>query len=110
MALLLTHAAELERDSAMAGRRPVPLVPTAEIAAELWLRTYRYDDARRDARAALDAHPQRTSPSVVLARAAIRVQDANAAEAWRRVLALRETADADDTIRLEAQQALKPAR
>jgi hypothetical protein len=111
MALLLTHAAELERDPAMIRSSPVPLVPTAEIAAELWLRTYRYDDARRDARAALEAQPQRFSPYVVLGRAAIRVQDANAAaDAWRRVLALRATADADDTIRLEAQRALEPAR
>jgi hypothetical protein len=106
MTLLLTHAAELERDRATIGGG-VPLVPTAELAAELWLRTYRYDDARRDARTVLAAQPQRISPHVVLARTAARVQDVSgAAEAWRRVAELRATADAGDTIRLEAQRAL----
>ncbi len=105
MALLLTHAAELERDS-LPTRGSRALLPTEEIAAELWLRTYRYDDARRDARATLAARPQRISPHVVLARTAARVQDtAAAAEAWRRILELRATADPDDTIRLEAQRA-----
>jgi hypothetical protein len=109
LALLLTHAAALARDPSMppGGR---PLLPTTEIAAELWLRTYRYEDARRDARATLAAQPQRISPFVVLARTAARLKDTPAAtEAWRRVLALRATADPDDTIRLEAQRALEPA-
>jgi hypothetical protein len=105
-ALLFTHAAELERDrTTNAG--DLPLVPAVEIVAELWLRSFRYDHARRDARAALAAHPQRISPHVVLARAATRVQDASgAAEAWRHVVGLRATADAGDTIRLEAERAL----
>ena len=86
-------------------------MPTVELAAELWLRTYRYDDARRDARAALAAQPQRISPHVVLARAAARVPDVGAAaDAWRRVVDLRATADAGDTIRLEAQRTLGQAK
>jgi hypothetical protein len=106
MALFLTHAAELERNPGLV-RGGEPLLPTAEIAAELWLRTYRYDDARREARAALAEHPQRVSPYVVLARAAGRLPDPAAAiEAWRRVLELRGAADADDTLRAEASQAV----
>jgi tetratricopeptide (TPR) repeat protein len=109
MALFLTHAAELERGWPRV-RAGMPLVPAEEIAAELWLRTYRYDDARREARAVLEARPQRISPYVVLARTAVRLKDAGAAaDAWRRVLELRATADPDDTLRLEAQQGLAAA-
>ncbi|MEO5822345.1 MAG: hypothetical protein ABIT71_17700, partial [Vicinamibacteraceae bacterium] len=111
LALRLVHAIDLERALADADPSALPLVSARELGAELWLRTYRYDDARRDARAVLDAQPQRISPYVVLARTAVRVQDAAAAtDAWRRILDLRATADADDTIRLEAQRALAPAR
>jgi tetratricopeptide (TPR) repeat protein len=111
LALRLVHAIDMERTLAAADKAALPLLPARELGAELWLRTYRYDDARRDARALLDAQPQRISPFVVLARANDRVKDTSAAaEAWRRVLELRATADADDTIRLEAQQALEPAR
>ncbi len=110
MALRFVHALDLERALAAADPRALPLVPSRELAAELWLRTYRYDYARREADALLEAQPNRISPYVVLARAAGRVQDAAAAgDAWRRVLDLRATADADDTIRLEAQRALRPA-
>jgi hypothetical protein len=106
MALFLTHAAELERNPGLI-RSGEPLLPTAELAAELWLRTYRYEDARREARAALAGHPQRVSPYVVLARVGERVADRAAAlDAWRRVLELRGTADADDTLRAEASQAV----
>jgi hypothetical protein len=107
MDVFLSHAADLERNPAMLrfGRRL--LVPTREIAAELWLRTYRYDWARRDAAAVLEAQPRRVSPFVVLARTAGRVDDrAAAAQAWRTVLDLRASADADDTVRLEATQGL----
>jgi tetratricopeptide (TPR) repeat protein len=111
LALRLVHAIDVERALAIADPTALPLLPARELGAELWLRTYRYDDARRDARALLDAQPQRISPFVVLARASARVKDTSAAaEAWRRVLELRATADADDTIRLEAQRALEPAR
>jgi len=97
----------MERALAAADPAALPLVPARELGAELWLRTYRYDDARRDARAVLDAQPRRISPFVVLARASTRVQDTGvAAEAWRHVLELRATADADDTLRVEAQRAL----
>ena len=86
-------------------------MPTRELAAELWLRTYRYDEARRDAGAVLDAQPRRISPFVVLARTTARVQDiAAAADAWRHVVELRASADADDTLRLEAQRALAGRR
>ena len=48
---------------------------------------------------------------MVLARASDRVKDTSAAaEAWRRVLELRATADADDTLRIEAQRALANRR
>ena len=107
LALRLVHAIEMERALAAADPAALPLVPARELGAELWLRTYRYDDARRDARAVLDAQPRRISPFVVLARASTRVQDTGvAAEAWRHVLELRATADADDTLRVEAQRAL----
>ena len=100
----------MERSLAAADPAALPLLPARELGAELWLRTYRYDDARRDARALLDAQPQRISPFVVLARASARVKDTTAAaEAWRRVLELRATADADDTLRVEAQRALTGA-
>ncbi len=109
MALRLVHAVDLERALATADPRALPLVPSRELSAELWLRTYRYDYARRDARAQLEAQPGRISPYVVIARAADRVHDTPAAmEAWQRVLELRATADTDDTIRLEAQRALRP--
>ena len=111
LALRLVHAIDMERTLAAADPAALPLLPARELGAELWLRTYRYDDARRDARALLDAQPQRISPFVVLARASARVKDTSAAaEAWRRVLELRATADADDTLRVEAQRALEPAR
>ena len=83
MALLLAHAADLETQLIAGGRVHLPLLPTRELAAELWLRTYRYDDARRDAGAVLAASPRRISPAVVLARTAARLQDAAAADAWR---------------------------
>jgi tetratricopeptide (TPR) repeat protein len=107
LALRLVHAIEMERALAAADPAALPLVPARELGAELWLRTYRYDDARREARAVLDAQPRRISPFVVLARASARVQDTGAAaEAWRHVLELRATADLDDTLRMEAQRAL----
>jgi hypothetical protein len=107
LGLRLAHAIDIERTLSAADPWALPLVPARELGAELWLRTYRYDDARRDARAVLDAQPRRVSPFVVLARASVRVQDAAAAaDAWRRVLELRATADADDTIRVEAQRGL----
>ncbi len=110
MALFLTHAADLERNPAMRRGGRGLLVPTAEIGAELWLRTYRYDWARRDAAAVLAAQPRRISPFVVLARTAVRVGDrAAAADAWRTILELRASADADDTVRLEATRAATPA-
>jgi hypothetical protein len=106
MALLFTHAAELEARLTTGPRARLPLVPVRELAAELWLRTYRYDDARRDARAVLDAMPGRISPNVVLARAAARLQDREGARAaWATVLELRAAADADDSLRLEAERA-----
>ena len=111
LALRLVHAIDMERSLAAADPAAVPLLPARELGAELWLRTYRYDDARRDARALLDAQPQRVSPFVVLARASARVKDTSAeAEAWRRVMELRATADADDTLRIEAQRALDQPR
>ena len=107
LALRLVHAIDMERALAAADPAALPLLPARELGAELWLRTYRYDDARREARATLDAQPHRISPNVVLARAAARVKDTSAAaEAWRRVLELRAAADADDTLRIEAQRAL----
>jgi len=107
MDLFLAHAADLERNPAMIRAGRALLVPTREIAAELWLRTYRYDWARRDAAAVLEAQPRRISPVVVLARTAVRVGDrAAAVAAWRTILELRASADADDTLRLEATQAL----
>jgi hypothetical protein len=109
LALRLAHAVDLERALVTAGRVRVPLIPARELGAELWLRTYRYDDARREARALLEAQPQRVSPYVVLARAAARTSDpAAAADAWRRVLELRAAADPDDTLRAEARQAVRP--
>ena len=107
MDLFLAHAADLERNPAMIRAGRALLVPTREIAAELWLRTYRYDWARRDAAAVLEAQRRRISPVVVLARTAVRVGDrAAAVAAWRTILELRASADADDTLRLEATQAL----
>jgi hypothetical protein len=111
LALRLVHAIDMEKVLAASDPAVLPLLPARELGAELWLRTYRYDDARRDARALLEAEPQRISPYVVLARASARVKDTSAAvEAWRRILDLRATADADDTLRLEAQQALAAAQ
>ena len=106
MALLFAHAAELEARLTSGPRARLPLVPVRELAAELWLRTYRYDDARRDARAVLEARPRRISPYVVLARTAARVQDREAARsAWATVIELRAAADANDSLRLEAERA-----
>jgi hypothetical protein len=110
MALLLAHAADLEGRLTAEGRVHLALVPTRELAAELWLRTYRYEDARRDAHAVAAASPHRISPAIVLARTAARLQDVVAAEAWRAILELRAAADADDSLRLEAQRALDTPR
>ena len=111
LALRLVHAIDMEKALAAADPASLPLLPARELGAELWLRTYRYDDARRDARALLDLQPQRISPFVVLARTAARVKDTSAAvDAWKKVLELRATADADDTLRVEAQRALAPAQ
>jgi hypothetical protein len=107
MALLFAHAAGLEDQLLASSQVALPLGRARELAAELWLRTYRYDDARREARAVLAASPHRIGPYVVLARASARVDDAAAAaEAWRTVLALRENADANDPLRLEAERAV----
>jgi hypothetical protein len=108
MALFVTHAADLESQLAADRRVTLPLVPTRELAAELWLRTYRYDDARREARAVAGALPHRISSAVVLARTAARLQDPTAPGLWRAVLDLRASADADDSLRVEATQALAP--
>ena len=51
LALRLVHAIDMERALAAADPAALPLLPARELGAELWLRTYRYDDARRDARA-----------------------------------------------------------
>jgi hypothetical protein len=111
MAVFLTHAAGLEANPATRWLGRARLVPSRELAAELWLRTYRYEDATREALAVLKAQPGRVSPHVVLARAAERLNDrAGAAEHWRRVLELRAGADADDTLRLEAERALAAGR
>jgi hypothetical protein len=111
MALFLTHAAEMEANPTTIWIGGTRLIPTREIAAELWLRTYRYEDARREARAVLRDQPGRISPYVVLARTAARTGDrAAAVEAWTKVLELRATADDNDSIRLEAQQALAAGR
>ena len=109
MALFLTHAADLERDPAMRRCGRCRCCRRAELAAELWLRTYRYDDARRDARAVAGGAAAADQP-VRRAGADRRARQdaAAAAEAWRRVLELRASADADDTLRLEAQRALGP--
>jgi len=107
MALLFAHAAGLETQAIASDEVSLPLVPARELAAELWLRTYRYDDARREARAVLAASPHRVSPYVVLARASGRVDDTPAeADAWRTVLTLREKADANDSLRIEAERAV----
>lgn len=111
MALFLTHAAEIEANPATVWLGSDLLVPSRELAAELWLRTYRYDDARREALAVLKDRPGRVAPHVVLALTAERLKDtAGAAEHWRRILELRAAADADDSLRLEAQRALAGAR
>jgi hypothetical protein len=107
MTLLFTHAIDLEARLRSAGRLLLPLVPARELAAELWLRTYRYADAQREARACLDAQPHRALPHAFVARAARRQKDvATATAAWEAVREIRRGADADDPLRREAEEAL----
>jgi hypothetical protein len=103
MELLFTHAIDLEVRLREAGRLSLPLVPARELAAELWLRTYRYPDAVREARAALEMAPHRAMPHAILGRTAVRLRDASgAAEAYRRLRELRRDGDPDDELRREA--------
>jgi tetratricopeptide (TPR) repeat protein len=104
--LLLLHAADLETRLTTTGRLTRPLQPTRELAAEIWLRLYRYPDASREARAALERFPNRWRAWVTLARAtaALKQRDESLA-AWRRVAEIRAQADDGDAAREEAQRA-----
>ncbi len=103
MALLFSHAIALEARLRESGRLALPLVPAGELAAELWLRTYRYQDAQREARAVLDTYPERVRCWLTIGRAAVRLgQAAEARAAFDRVALLRRQADADDRLRAEA--------
>jgi tetratricopeptide (TPR) repeat protein len=111
VALLLTHAADLETRLMDTGRLSLPLQPAREVAAEIWQRFYRYPDAEREARATLERHPNRWRAWLTLARAlTAQKRDAESRDAWRRVADLRAKADAGDSARAEAQQALGQAR
>ena len=69
VALLLTHAADRESVLLKTGRLRLPLLPSRELAAEIWQRFYRYGDAEREARAALEQAPNRWRAWLTLARA-----------------------------------------
>jgi hypothetical protein len=109
VALLMDHAADREAELRRTGRVALPLVPARELEAELWLRFYRYGDAEREARAALERSPNRWRPWLTIARAAAALgRDADARAAFERVAAIRARADADDPAIREARQALQP--
>jgi len=106
--LLLAHAADLEVERTTAGRLSLPLIPAHELLAEIWLRFYRYDDAAREARAALARWPNRWRPWLTLARAATALKQVDKAqEAYRRVEDIRRGADDGDPAREEAKNALR---
>jgi tetratricopeptide (TPR) repeat protein len=106
--LLLSHAADVEARLLATGRLTRPLQPTRELAAEIWLRFYRYPDAAREARAALQRFPNRWRAWRTLARAtdALKQRDESLA-AWRRVAEIRAQADEGDAAREEARRAVR---
>jgi tetratricopeptide (TPR) repeat protein len=106
--LLLLHAADVEARLITTGRLTRPLQPTRELAAEIWLRFYRYPDAAREARAALERFPNRWRAWLTLARAtaALKQPDESLA-AWRRVAEIRAQADEGDAAREEARRAAR---
>jgi hypothetical protein len=105
--VLMAHAADLEGRLTRTRRGFWPIVVARELAAELWLRSYRDSDAIREARAALAAFPNRAGASLVLGRAAARLKHADeAASAYARVLEIRKAADAGDMLADEARKHL----
>ncbi len=105
--VLMAHAADLEGRLARTRQGFLPIVAARELAAELWLRSYRDSDAIREARAALAAFPNRASPWLVLGRAAARLKHAEeAASAYAQVLVIRKAADDGDMLADEARKHL----
>jgi tetratricopeptide (TPR) repeat protein len=106
--LLLSHAADVEARLMATGRLTRPIQPARELAAEIWLRFYRYPDAVREARATLDRFPNRWRAWLTLARAtaALKQGDESLA-AWRRVAEIRAQADEGDAAREEARRAVR---
>lgn len=109
MTLFFEHAVTVEDRLRTAGQQLLPLVPARELAAELWLRTYGYQQAQRQARAARDVLPGRALPYAIIARAAVRLQDqATARAAYQQVQHLRRAADPGDALAREAAAFLTP--
>ena len=106
--LLLSHAADRESELLKTGRMSLPLLPSRELASEIRLRFYRYGDAERESRAALERTPNRWRAWLTMARASAALGRTDAARAaYRQVAALRANADADDAARREAREKLE---
>jgi hypothetical protein len=106
--LLLMHAAQLEARLLEAGSISLPLMPARELAGEIWQRFYRYPDAERDARAALERFPNRWRALITLAQAAAALKRPDDSRAlYQKLDALRADADANDPAREEARRALR---
>ena len=106
--LLLSHAADLESRLLDSGRLSLPLLPARELAAEIWQRFYRYADAEREARAALERFPHRWRALLTAARAATALERHDAARAaYEQLRALRAEADTADPATEEARRALR---
>ncbi len=90
LALLLTHALEVEAATVDDSDIPMLPLPLQEVAGDLWLQVHRYQEAQVAYRASLDRYPNRARSWIGLARASAKAGDARPAreayetflEAW----------------------------
>jgi tetratricopeptide (TPR) repeat protein len=89
MALLLTHATDLERRLLAAGEQGAPGVTAHEAAGDLWLQVHRFDTAQHAYEAAAQAVGLTPRVALGLARVAVRHGDtAGACRRYRELLEL----------------------
>lgn len=79
MALYLDQAVQIETIQLAAGEPGAPLVSAHEAAGDLWLRVYRFEDARRSYRLAIERVGPTARARLGLARAEARLRSGPAA-------------------------------
>lgn len=92
MALLLVHLRSLDSATFQA----VTVVPSDELAGDLWFAVDRYAEARRSYAAALERHPRRAHALLGIARASVELDDRSGARgAYAQLLEVWRDADPD---------------